>query len=103
VAVARRKGTETASSTAMVRGRKAVDTMTVLIKRQFKSDPATVAEWMSLRRIPLVGVRAATGTSVPVPVPATVPAVSAPVPATAPATAPVTAAVTATEQQGRAA
>ncbi|MFI5310781.1 MAG: hypothetical protein ACHQQ3_06080 [Gemmatimonadales bacterium] len=100
-AVADRKGTEKAYSAALVRCRKAVDTLTVQIKRQFKGDRATVATWMQLRRIPKVKVQNPTGARVPVALPTSAPAT---VPATvpAPATA-VTAAATAPEQQGRAA
>jgi hypothetical protein len=80
-----------------------VDTLTVLIKRQLKGDKATIAWWMQLRRVPIVGVRAPSGTVVPAPVPAPVPAVPAPVQATAPATAPVSAAATAPHQESVAA
>jgi hypothetical protein len=99
--VATRRGTAKAFVEALARGRKAVDTLTVLIKRQFKGDKATVAEWMQLRRVPIVAVKQPAGTTVPAPVPASVP-VAVPVP-TAPATAPVhvlaaTAAAAAPEQ-----
>jgi hypothetical protein len=99
--VANRVGASKHFHEALVSGRKAVDSLTVLIKRQLKGDKATIAEWMQLRRILKVGVRVPAGTTVPASVPATVPAVPATVPATAPATAPVTAAVTASEQQSR--
>ena len=101
--VANRKGASTSFHEALVRCRKAVDTLTVLIKRQLKGDKATIAWWMQLRRVPIVGVRAPSGTVVPAPVPAPVPAVPAPVQATAPATAPVSAAATAPHQESVAA
>jgi hypothetical protein len=99
--VANRVGASKQFHVALVNGRKAVDSLTVLIKRQLKGDTATIAEWMQLRRIPKVGVRVPAGTTVPVPVPVTVPAVPATVPATAPATTPVTAAAMAPEQQSK--
>lgn len=97
--VADRKGASTSFHEALVRCRKAVDTLTVLIKRQFKGDKSTIAAWTQLRRIPIVGVRAPSGTVVPAPVPVTVPAVPTPVQVTAPATALETAAATAPHQQ----
>jgi hypothetical protein len=99
--VANRKGASTSFHEALVRGRKAVDTLTVLIKRQLKGDKATIASWTLLRRIPIVGVRTPSGTVVPAPVPVTVPAASAPVQGIAPATAPVTAVATASELQSK--
>jgi hypothetical protein len=101
--VANRKGASTSFHEALKRGRKAVETLTAIIKRQLKGDKATIASWMLLRRVPIVGVRAPSGTVVSAPVPVIVPAVPAPVHATAPATAPVTAAATAPHQQSVAA
>lgn len=74
VNVVNRRGASKAFDEAIGRGRKAVDTLTALVKEQFRNDPATLAEWMQLRRIPKSGVRqhpgatagARTGASTPV-------------------------------------
>ena len=101
--VADRVGATTAFHEAMVRGRKAVDTITVLIKRQFKGDRATVDSWMQLRRIRKVGARTQAGATVPAALAATTPAAQTPVASTAPATASVVAAATAAREESVAA
>ncbi|MFI5311029.1 MAG: hypothetical protein ACHQQ3_07335 [Gemmatimonadales bacterium] len=93
--VATRTGEARKFQEAIVRGRKAVDTVTVLIKRQFKGDASVIDQWMQLRRVPKSGVKQAVA-SAPAATPATVPASS-------PAQTASTAAATAPQHQSAAA
>jgi len=82
VNVVNRRGASRGFDEAIGRGRKAVDAMTALVKLGLQGDPATVAEWMQLRRIPRAGVRQNTGATAGA-------GAFASVPATAAVTAPV--------------
>ena len=65
---------------ALGRGRKAVERLTVLIKKELRNDPTTVGAWMQLRRLPRVNGKAAARAAAPVSANAPVsPAVTAPV------------------------
>jgi hypothetical protein len=73
--VVNRRGASKGFNEAMVQGRKAVDRLTVLVKRELRDDPTTVSEWMQLRRLPRRS--AATGTSRPATVAIAAPAAEA--------------------------
>jgi hypothetical protein len=71
-ALASRRGAAVAVQGAMQRGREALDTLTVLLKKKLKGNRAKLAEWSQLRRVTQVAVRddaaataapAATGTT----------------------------------------
>jgi len=71
-ALASRRGAAVAVQDAMQRGREALDTLTVLLKKKLKGKRAKLAEWTQLRRVTQVAVRddaaataapAATGTT----------------------------------------
>jgi hypothetical protein len=70
--VVNRRGASNGFLEALGRGRKAVDRLTVIVKRELRDDPTTVSEWMQLRRIPRR--KATAGAVTPVPVATTAPA-----------------------------
>jgi hypothetical protein len=71
--VVNRRGASKGFDEAIVQGRKAVDRVTVLVKRELRNDPTTISEWMQLRRLPrrspVAGTNtpAAAGPTTPVP------------------------------------
>jgi hypothetical protein len=54
-----RRGASKGFVEAIARGRKAVDRLTVVVKRELRDDPTTVSEWMQLRKLRKVAVRPA--------------------------------------------
>jgi hypothetical protein len=71
--VVNRRGASKGLDEALGRGRKTVDRLTVLVKRELRNDPTAIGEWMQLRRIPKTAVRQATGASAPASAAATAP------------------------------
>jgi len=82
-ALASRRGAAIAVQDAMQRGREALDTLTVLLKRKLKGDRARLAEWSQLRRVTQVAVRG-DPTATAAPVTTGSPSASVPAPASVP-------------------
>jgi len=55
--IAQRRGATTAIDLQLDRGRRLVDTISVLVTRALRSDPPALAEWEQLKRVTLKGVQ----------------------------------------------